>query len=141
MQWSQGIVATALEEKDTLVWENMLKYFTSIAQDAIEVSYPTATQDHGILLQEIKKGVCTWKDFDLVEKICSRNTQRFASPAGNGKQTSEATEKSLLCKSYNKDTCRVEKIEQIEKGINTSTSVVIAFRFVARNSNTLVHNA
>ena len=109
MQWSQGIVATALEEKDPIVRENMLKYFISIAQDAIEVSYPTARRAHGILLQETEKGVCTWKDFDLVEKIRSRNTQRFASPVGNVKPTPEVIDKNLICKLYNKGTCRIEK--------------------------------
>ena len=118
MQWSQDIVATALEEKDPIVRENMLKHFISIAQDAIKVSYPTARRAHGILLQEIEKGVCTWKDLDLVKKIRSRNTQKFASPVGNGKQTSEATEKNLICKLYNKGTCMVEKSEHMEKGIN-----------------------
>ena len=118
MQWSQGIVATALEEKDPIVRENMLKYFISIAQDAIEVSYPTARRAHGILLQEIEKGVCTWKDFDLVEKIHSRNTQRFASPVGNVKQTPEVVDKNFICKLYNKGTCRIKKTEHMEKGIN-----------------------
>ena len=118
MQWSQGIVATALEEKDPIIRENMLKYFISIAQDAIEVSFPTARRAHGILLQEIEKGVCTWKDFDLVEKIRSRNTQRFASPVGNVKQNPEVVDKNFICKLYNKGTCRSEKTEHTEKGIN-----------------------
>ena len=96
----------------------MLKYFTSIEQDAIEVSYPTARRAHGILLQEIEKSVSTWKDFDLVEKFRSRSTQRFASPVGNVKQTPEVEDKNLICKLYNKGTCRIKKTEHIEKGIN-----------------------
>ena len=96
--------------------EMLRSEITSISQDAIEVSFATAKRAHAIVLQEIEKGTCTWSDMDHIEKIRSRNTQRFASGTTVAKD-SECSEKVFMCKLFNKGNCKSEKSEHVEKGI------------------------
>ena len=115
-QWSQGYIQCVLEETDSSVKENMLKHFISAMQDAIELSFPTVRRAHGFILQEMERGNVNWLQPEKVEKIRSRNTQRVVQ-IPNGR-AAESSEKTMLCKLYNKGTCRYEKqAEHTDKGI------------------------
>ena len=117
-QWSQGYIQWVLEETDNVVKENMLKHFISAMQDAIELSFPTVRRAHGFILQEMERGNVTWLQPEKVEKIRSRNTQRIVQVPNGRVGGSENSEKTMLCKVYNKGTCRFKKqAEHTYKGI------------------------
>ena len=92
------------------------QHFISAMQDAIELSFPTVRRAHGFILQEMERGNVNWLQPEKVEKIRSRNTQRVVQ-IHNGR-AAESSEKTMLCKLYNKGTCRYEKqTEHTDKGI------------------------
>ena len=72
---------------------------------------------HGMILQEMENGNVDWMQTDKIEKIRSHNTQRVWQPSGVRTQ-GESGDKVMLCKSYNKGTCRFEKqAEHSDKGV------------------------
>ena len=116
-QWAQGYVFCILDEQNNQIRENMLKHFTSVLQDAIELFFPTAKRAHGVVLQEIKKGKIDWNQLDQIEKIRSRNAQRVIGNP-NPSKLSEFAEKHFICKLFNKGSCKFEKqSEHTDKGI------------------------
>ena len=44
-----------LDEQNSQICESMLKHFTSVLQDAIELSFPTARRAHGVVLKQLEK--------------------------------------------------------------------------------------
>ena len=116
-QWSQGFVQCILEEQSSKVKENMMKYFVSIMQDAIELSFATAKRAHGIVLQEMEKGSVDWQKLGKIELIRSIKTQRLVPSTVNGRASADSSEKVVPGKLYNKGTCRYEKqTEHTDKG-------------------------
>ena len=114
-QRSQGYIQCVLEETDSSVKENMLKHFISAMQDAIELSFPTVRRAHGFILQEMERGNVNWLQLEKVEKLeveTPKDWSRFLM-VGLLKVV-----RKLLCKLYNKGTCRYEKqAEHTDKGI------------------------
>ena len=116
-QWVQGIIQCAVEENNEVVKQNMLKHFVSLMQDCIELSFPTARHAHGMILQEMEKGNVDWTQTEKIEKIRSRNTQGVWQ-ANAIRTQGESSDKVMLCKLYNKGTCRFEKqAKHSDKGI------------------------
>ena len=76
-QWSQGFVYCVLEESHRKTRENMLRYFTSLMQDAVEMSFATAKRAHSIILQEIEKRNSDWDNLDKIEKLRCRHTEKY----------------------------------------------------------------
>ena len=60
-QWVQGFLFCMLEEKDQIVRDNMLQYYTLLMQDAIELNIQTAKRAHAAVLQEIERGRADWQ--------------------------------------------------------------------------------
>ena len=90
--------------------ENMVRHFVSSMQDAIELSFVTIKRAHGLIFQEMEKGSLMWLQTEKIDKIRSRNTQRIV-PSGTSttsKVQSEGTEKTMLCKLYNKGSCKYQ---------------------------------
>ena len=58
-QWSQGFVYCVPEESDFRTRENMLRYYTSLMQDAVEMSFATAKRAQCIVSQEIERVIVT----------------------------------------------------------------------------------
>ena len=115
-QWSQGYIQSVLEESNEKLRKNMLKHFVSMMQDSIELSFSTAKRAHGLILQEMEKGNVDWANVEKIEKIRGRNTQRVWQPENNSSPA--FAEKTMLCKLYNKGTCRHDKVsEHVEKGV------------------------
>ena len=116
-QWAQGYIFCVLDEQNSQIRENMLKHFTSVLQDAIELSFPAAKRAHGVVLQEIEKGKIDWNQLDQIEKIRSRNAQKVIGNP-NPQKMSEFSEKTFICKLFNKGTCKFEKqSEHTDKGV------------------------
>ena len=120
LQWSQGFIQCVLDESNDKIKENMLKYFVSAMQDSIELSFVTTKRAHGLILQEMEKGSLTWLQADKIEKIRSRNTQRMVPNGSNAnvKGQNEGAEKTMLCKLYNKGSCKYQnQTEHTDKGM------------------------
>ena len=115
-EWSQGFVYCVLEESHSKTRENMLRYCTSLMQDAVEMSFATAKRAHTIVLQEIEKGNCDLDNLDKIEKLRCRHTQRNISMGV--KKSVDSSDKVQNCKLYNKGMCRHDNVlEHVEKGI------------------------
>ena len=96
----------------------MLNPFVSAMQDAIELSFPTVRRANGFILQEVERGSVTWLQPEKVEKIRSRNTQRIVQVPNGRVGGSKNSEKTMLCKLFNKGSCRYEmQAEHTDKGI------------------------
>ena len=98
----------------------MLRHFVSSMQDSIELSFATAKHAHGLILQEMEKGSLTWLQAEKIDKIRGRNTQRLvpSGPNANAKMSNEGTEKTMLCKLYNKGSCKYQnQTEHTDKGM------------------------
>ena len=104
LQWVQGYVGCVLDEKDEIARQNMLWHMMQLMEDSIEWSFQTAKRAHAVVLQEIERGRCDWKNPDLVEKIRCRNTQR----ALNVPESTKKNNKTFLCRHFNKGTCKYE---------------------------------
>ena len=116
-QWAQGYIQCVLEEPNSSTQRCMLRHFVSIMQDSIELSFPTAKRAHGLILQEIEKGNVDWSQSEKIEKIRSRNTQRVWQQNPSSKVYGD-NDKSMVCKLFNKGTCRYEKqSEHTDKGV------------------------
>ena len=106
-----GLHTRCLEESS-----EKLIHFVSMMQDSIELSFATAKRAHGLILQEMERGTVDWSQVEKIEKIRGRNTQRIWQTASNSSPVD--TEKTMLCKLYNKGTCRHDKqSEHVEKGV------------------------
>ena len=117
LQWMQGFIYCVLDENNPKIRTNMLLHGGSVLQDAIELSFPTAKRAHGVVLQEIEKGVLDWDKMDEIERVRSRNAQRIIA-SSSGSKSNDTTEKVFICKLYNKGTCKYEKQSQhVEKGV------------------------
>ena len=96
---------------------NMLLHCGSVLQDAIELSLPTAKRAHGVLPQEIEKGVLNWDKLEDIERVRGRNAQHILASSSVVK-ANDVTDKVFICKLYNKGTCKHEKQSQhVEKGV------------------------
>ena len=77
LQWSQGFIQGVIEEPSSTVRNIMLRHFVSCMQDAIELSFPTAKRAHVFVLQDMEKGTIDWHNWEKIDRIRSRNTQRI----------------------------------------------------------------
>ena len=117
LQWMQGFIYCVLEENNPKIRTNMLLHCGSVIQDAIELSFPTAKRAHGVVLQEIEKGVLNWDKFNEIERVRGRNAQRILASSSVAK-SNDITDKVFICKLYNKGTCKHEKqSHHVEKGV------------------------
>ena len=103
LQWMQGFIYCVLEENNPKIRTNMLLHCGSVLQDAIELSFPTGKRAHGVVLQEMEKGVLNWDRLDEIERVRGRNAQRILASSSVAK-SNDITEKVSICKLYNKGT-------------------------------------
>ena len=117
LQWMQGFVYCVLEENNPKIRTNMLLHSGSVLQDAIELSFPTAKRAHGVVLQEIEKGVLNWDKLEDIERVRGRNAQRILA-SSSVINSNDVTDKVFIFKLHNKGTCKHEKQSQhVEKGV------------------------
>ena len=57
-----------------------MAYGRHLFQDALETNWTTARHAHMILLQDIERGKCSWRDPDQSEKVQICNTARVIQP-------------------------------------------------------------
>ena len=69
LQFMVGFLGCLQEENSSTIKANMIEYGRHLFQDAIETNWATAKHTHMVLLQDIKKGRCTWRNPDKIEKI------------------------------------------------------------------------
>ena len=94
----------------------MLRYYISLMQYAVEMSFATAKRAHSIVLQEIEKGNCDWDNLDKIENLRCRHTQRNVTISV--KKNADSSDEVLNCKLFNKGMCRHDNAsEHMEKGI------------------------
>ena len=67
-QWVQGFLFCILDEKDNSIRKNMLRYYTLLMPDAVELNIQTAKRAHAAVLQEIERGRTDWQQLDVLEK-------------------------------------------------------------------------
>ena len=103
-QWVQGFLFCMLEEKDHIVRDNMLQYYTLLMQDAIELNIQTAKRAHAAVLQEIERGRAGWQQLDVLEKIKNRYTQRLV----QNQKPSPSAGNIQACVHFNKGFCRLD---------------------------------
>ena len=84
----------------------------------LNYKFPTVRRAHGFIWQEMERGNVNWLQPEKVEKILCRNTRRVVQVPNGRVGAAESSEKTMLCKLYNKGTCRYEKqAEHTDKGI------------------------
>ena len=88
----QGFIYCVLDENNPKIRTNMLLHGGSVLQDAFELSFPTAKRAHGVVLQEIEKGVLNWDKMDEIERVRSPNAQHTL-PSSSGSKSNDTTEK------------------------------------------------
>ena len=108
LQFMVGFLGCLQEETSSTARANMVSYGRHLFQDAVETNWTTARHAHMILLQDIERGKCTWRDADTIEKIRIRNTARVIQPkAANSNQKQHKNgQKEIICADYSGNTCK-----------------------------------
>ena len=108
LQFMVGFIGCVQDESSHTVKANMLEYAKHLFQDAIETNWSTAKHAHMLLLQDIERGRCTWRQPDVLEKIRIRNTTRVIAPKQPTTQTNKPKTNPFakVCKDFNNNTCK-----------------------------------
>ena len=103
-----GFLGCIQEEGSSTIRSNMLEYGRHLFQDAIETNWATARHAHMVLLQDIERGRCTWRNPDKIEKVRIRNTARLIAPkqAHSQPKISKSNAKEKICQDYNTNSCQ-----------------------------------
>ena len=137
LQWMQGFIYCVLDENNPKIRTNMLLHGGSVLQDAIELSFPTAKRAHGVVLQEIEKGVLNWDKLDEIERVKSQNAQRILA-SSSGIKPNDITEKVLFVNYITRAHASTKnKASMLKKESHISTTVVTAIWPQERNLNIL----
>ena len=80
LQFMVGFLGCLQEENSPTVRTNIIEYGRHLFQNAIETNWTTAKHAHMVLLQDIERGKCTWRNPDKIEKVQIRNTAQVIAP-------------------------------------------------------------
>ena len=107
LQFMVGFLGCIEVESSNTIRSNMLQYGRHLFQDALETNWATAKHAHLVLLQDIERGRCNWRQPDLVEKVRIRNTARIITPKGQQSQASKTKHNPYvkICKEFNANSC------------------------------------
>ena len=117
LQFMVGFLGCVQEENSSTIKANMIEYGRHLFQDAIEANWATAKHAHMILLQDIEREKCTWRNPDTIEKIRIRNTAHVI----NTKQTpsqpkiSKISNHEKVCQDYKCNNCQ-QSADHIQNG-------------------------
>ena len=105
--WS-GFFGCLQEEISSTIWSNLIEYSKHLFQDAIETNWATAKHTHMVLLQDIERWKCTWRNLDKVKKIRIQNTAHIITPKQTSSQqkTSKGNYREKVCQDYNANNCQ-----------------------------------
>ena len=108
IQFMVGFLGCLQEEASNTVRTNMIAYGRHLFQDALETNWATARHAHMILLQDIERGKCSWRDPDQTEKIRIRNTARIIQPKSTNipQKQPKNNQREIICMDYTKNTCK-----------------------------------
>ena len=112
-----GFLGCLQEENSSTIKANMIEYGRHLFQDAIETNWATAKHTHMILLQDIERGKCTWRNPDKIEKNRIRNTARVINTKESPSQPkiSKTSNHEKLCQDYNSNNCQ-QSADHIQNG-------------------------
>ena len=117
LQFMVGFLGCLQEENSSTIKANMIEYDRHLFQDAIETNWATAKHAHMVLLQDIEKGKCTWRNPDKIEKIRIRNTARVINTKQIHSQPkiSKINNHEKVCQDYNSNNCQ-QSADHIQNG-------------------------
>ena len=117
LQFMVGFLGCLQEENSSTIKTNMIEYGRHLFQDAIETNWATAKHAHMVLLQDIERGKCTWRNTDKIEKIRIRNTARVINTKQPPSQTksSKSSNHEKVCQDYNANNCQ-QSADHIQNG-------------------------
>ena len=125
LQFMVGFLGCLQEEGSSTVRSNMIEYGRHLFQDAIETNWATAKHAHMVLLQDIERGKCSWRNPDKVEKVRIRNTARIITP--KQPSTQQKFTKGGIRKKFAKISTK------------TTASIAQTTHCMAKSSSTLAH--
>ena len=108
LQFMVGFLGCLQEETSSTICTNMIAYGRHLFQDALETNWTTARHAHMILLQDIERSKCSWREPDHVEKVRIRNTARVIQPkaANSNQKPHKSNQKEIICTDYAANSCK-----------------------------------
>lgn len=115
-----GYLAALEHEPEAQTKELQLKHLRHLMQDCAEYGWQGPRNFHGIFLQEIEKGRCSWSDIrsarvqDMRRQYSQAGAQAEAPPAHN---TSSQPAGQNVCYAYQAGTCKQETDHKSPRGL------------------------